>query len=141
MFSLNLNGILVLTMFKKSYFLKLGRPPQTGFYGCSVNFATLPWKSTCCCVIVWSVCKQNTRPNCFLIYIFFRKKYLGQPSIDFDFWNFSSFRDVVYKERGWNWHKLATDLFYDLLSILLLRNAIKLENISNLIASPFWLSM
>ena len=31
MFSLNLNGIFVLTMFKKSYFLKWGSPPQTAF--------------------------------------------------------------------------------------------------------------
>jgi hypothetical protein len=31
MFSLNRNGIFVLTMFKKSYFLKWGSPPQTSF--------------------------------------------------------------------------------------------------------------
>ena len=31
MISLNLNGICVLTMFKKSYFLKWGSPPQTAF--------------------------------------------------------------------------------------------------------------
>jgi hypothetical protein len=31
MFSLNLNGIFVLTMFKKSYFLKWHSPPQTAF--------------------------------------------------------------------------------------------------------------
>ena len=31
MFSLNLNGICVLTMFKKSYFLKCSSPPQTAF--------------------------------------------------------------------------------------------------------------
>jgi hypothetical protein len=40
-----------------------------------------------------------------------------------------------------DWHKLVTDLFYDFVSILLvwvakLQNAIKLENISNLITSP-----
>jgi hypothetical protein len=40
-----------------------------------------------------------------------------------------------------DWRKLVTDLFYDLVSILLvwvakLQNAIKLENISNLITSP-----
>jgi len=29
MFSLNLNGIFVLTMFKKSYFLEWGGPPLT----------------------------------------------------------------------------------------------------------------
>ena len=31
MFSLNLNGKCALTMFKKSYFLKWGSPPQTAF--------------------------------------------------------------------------------------------------------------
>ena len=31
MISLNLNGIFVLTMFKKSHFLKWGSPPQTAF--------------------------------------------------------------------------------------------------------------
>ena len=40
-----------------------------------------------------------------------------------------------------DWHKLVTDLFYDCVSNLLvwvakLQNAIKLENISNLITSP-----
>jgi hypothetical protein len=36
----------------------------------------------------------------FLTYNFFRKKYLRQPSIDFDFCNLSSSGDVVYKERA-----------------------------------------
>ena len=31
MFSFNLNGIFVLTMFKKLYFLKCGSPPQMAF--------------------------------------------------------------------------------------------------------------
>ena len=31
MFSLNLNGIFLLTMFKKSYFLKWDSPPQTAY--------------------------------------------------------------------------------------------------------------
>jgi len=31
MFSLNLNRIFVLTMFKKSYYLNWGSPPQTAF--------------------------------------------------------------------------------------------------------------
>jgi len=31
MFSLNLNGIFVLTMFKKSYFPEWGSPPLTAF--------------------------------------------------------------------------------------------------------------
>jgi hypothetical protein len=43
--------------------------------------------------------------------------------------------------RDGDWHKLVTDLFNDFVSILLvwvakLKNAIKLENISNLITSP-----
>ena len=33
------------------------------------------------------------------LYKKFRKKYLRQPSIDFDFCNTSSSCDVVYKER------------------------------------------
>ena len=45
----------------------------------------------------------------------FRKKYLRQPSIDFDFCNISSSCDFVYKD----WQKLVTDLFYDFVSILL----------------------
>ena len=49
---------------------------------------------------------------------FFRKQYLRQPSIDFDFCNLSSSGDVVYKECWWHWHKLVTDLFYHFVSIL-----------------------
>ena len=45
------------------------------------------------------------------------KKYLRQPSIEFDFCNISSTCDVVYK--GPDWHMLVTDLFYDCVSILL----------------------
>ena len=38
--------------------------------------------------------------NCFLTYNFFlRKKYLRQPSINFDVCNFSSSVDVIYNER------------------------------------------
>ena len=49
-----------------------------------------------------------------------RKKYLRQPSIDFDFCNISSSCDVVYKGR-WltQGDKLVTDLFYDFVGILL----------------------
>ena len=36
-----------------------------------------------------------------------------------------------------DWHKLVTDLFYDLILLVAkLQNVIKLENISNLITSP-----
>jgi hypothetical protein len=45
------------------------------------------------------------------------KKYLRQPSIEFDFCNISSSCDVVYKVP--DWHMLVTDLFYDFVSILL----------------------
>jgi hypothetical protein len=61
-----------------------------------------------------------------------RKKYLRQPSIDFDFCNILSSCDVVCKGC---WHKLVTDLFCDFVSILLVWVA-KLENNSNLITSP-----
>jgi hypothetical protein len=94
----------------KVIFSWMGQSSTNGFYDCSANFATL-WKSTCCWSIKFS--------NCFLTYIFFRKKCLRQPSIDFDFCNLSSSGDVVYKERWWHWHKLVTDLFYDFVSILL----------------------
>ena len=119
----------------------MGQSSTNSFYGCSVNLTTPPWKSTCCCIIVFSDYKQHTVvhtsikfSNCFLTYNFFRKKCLRQPSIDFDFSNLSSSGDVVYKERWWHWHKLVTDLFYDFMSYM--QNAIKLENISNLITSP-----
>jgi len=51
MFSLNFNDYL------QKVFL-MGQASTNGGYGCSVNFATLPWNSTCCCVIVCSVYKQ-----------------------------------------------------------------------------------
>jgi len=63
MFSLNFNDYL------QKVFL-MGQASTNGGYGCSVNFATLPWNSTCCCVIVCSVYKQHTQTytfsNCFL---------------------------------------------------------------------------
>jgi hypothetical protein len=40
MFSLNLNGIFVLTMFKKSYFLKWGSPRQTAFMAVPLTSTT-----------------------------------------------------------------------------------------------------
>ena len=70
----------------------------------------------------------------------FRKKYLRQSSIDFHFCNIYR-HPVTLFTRDADWHKLVTDLFYDFVSILLVwvakyQNAIKLENISNLITSP-----
>ena len=69
----------------------------------------------------------------------FRKKYLRQPSIDFDFCNISSSCDVVYKERWLTqagyWFILRFCEHFTCLSSKI-QNAIKLENISNLITSP-----
>ena len=68
-----------------------------------------------------------------------RKKYLRQPSIDFDFCNISSSCDVVNKGRWLTqagyWFILR---FYEHFtsSSSKIQNAIKLENISNLITSP-----
>ena len=41
---------------------------------------------------------NNKMPVLFYTYIFFRNKYLRQPSMDFDFWNLASSGDVVYKD-------------------------------------------
>jgi hypothetical protein len=72
------------------------------------------------------------------IKIKFRKKYLRQPSIDCDFCNISSACDVVYK---WRWLTQAGYWFilrfcehFTCLSSKI-QNAIKLENLSNLITS------
>ena len=131
-FFLNLNGIYVLTMFKKSYFLKWDSPLralQTNFTTVRLNFATHPWKSTCCCAIIYSAYKQHTRPwcmqtyflNCFLTYNLFPKKNTKDNHLST--FTFLICRlpvtYIVYKERWWNWHKLVTDLFYDFASILL----------------------
>jgi hypothetical protein len=67
------------------------------------------------------------------------KKYLIQPSSDFDFCNISSSCDAVYKGRSLThadyWFILRfCDHFICLSSKI--QNAIKLENISNLITSP-----
>jgi hypothetical protein len=68
-----------------------------------------------------------------------RKKYLRQPSIDFDFFIVSSSCDVVYRER---WFTQAGYWFilrfceHLLVWVAKLQNAIKMENISNLITSP-----
>jgi len=42
---------------------------------------------------------KNVRIMC--LPIFFRNKYLKQPSIDIDFCKLTSSRDVVYKVRWW----------------------------------------
>ena len=83
MFPLNPNGIFVLTLLKKSYFLKWDSFPN-GAYGCYVHFATSPWKSTCCCFIVCSVYNNTQDRGAYKDIIslivswhifFFRKKY------------------------------------------------------------------
>ena len=70
--------------------------------------------------------------------IFFPNKYLRQPSIDFDFCNISSSCDVVYKGRWLTqagyWFILRFCEHFTCLSSKI-QNAIKLENISNLITS------
>jgi hypothetical protein len=69
----------------------------------------------------------------------FRKKYLRQPSIDFDFCNISSSCNVVYKGRWLTqagyWFILRFCEHFTCLSSKI-QNAIKLENISNLITPP-----
>ena len=69
----------------------------------------------------------------------FRNKYLRQPSIDFDFCNISSSCEVVYKGRWLTqagyWFILRFCEHFTCLSSKI-QNAIKLENISNLITSP-----
>jgi hypothetical protein len=69
----------------------------------------------------------------------FPKKYLRQPSIDFDFCNISSSCDVVYKGRWLTqagyWFILWFCEHFTCLSSKI-QNAIKLKNISNLITSP-----
>ena len=69
----------------------------------------------------------------------FRKKYLRQPSIDFHFCNIWSSCDVVYKGRWLTqagyWFILRFCEHFTCLSSKI-QNAIKLENISNLITSP-----
>jgi hypothetical protein len=68
-----------------------------------------------------------------------RKKYLRQTSIDFHFCNVSSSCDVVYKGRWLTqagyWFILRFCEHFTCLSSKI-QNAIKLENISNLITSP-----
>ena len=63
----------------------------------------------------------------------FRKKYLKQPFIDFDFCNISSSCDVVYKGRWLTqagyWFILRFCGHFTCLSRKI-KNAIKLENIS-----------
>jgi hypothetical protein len=69
----------------------------------------------------------------------FRNKYLRPPSIDFDFCNISSSCDVVYKGRWLTqagyWFILRFSGHFTCLSSKI-QNAIKLENITNLITSP-----
>ena len=69
----------------------------------------------------------------------FRIKYLRQPSIDFNFCNISSSCNVVYKGRWLTqagyWFILRFCEHFTSLSSKI-QNAIKLENISNLITSP-----
>jgi hypothetical protein len=68
-----------------------------------------------------------------------QKKYLRQPSIDFHFCNISSSCDIVYKGRWLTqagyWFILRFCEHFTCLSSTI-QNAIKLENISNLITSP-----
>ena len=70
-----------------------------------------------------------------------RNKYLRQPSIDFHFCNISSSCDFVYNYKGrWltqagYWFILRFCEHFTCLSSKI-QNAIKLENISNLITSP-----
>jgi hypothetical protein len=69
----------------------------------------------------------------------FRNKYLRQPSIDFDFCNISSSCDLVYKglwltQTGYRFILRFCEHFTCLSSKI--QNAIKLENINNLITSP-----
>jgi hypothetical protein len=47
----------------------------------------------------------------------FLKKYLRQPSIDFDFCK--NRHPVTLFTRDTDWHKLLTDLFYDFVGISL----------------------
>ena len=67
------------------------------------------------------------------------RKYLRQPSIDFHFCNISLSCDVVYKGRWLTqagyWFILRFCEHFTCLSSKI-QNAIKLENISNLITSP-----
>ena len=69
----------------------------------------------------------------------FRKKYLRQPSIGFHFRNISSSCDVVDKGRWLTqagyWFILRLCEHFTCLNSKI-QNAIKLENISNLITSP-----
>ena len=67
----------------------------------------------------------------------FRNKYLRQPSIDFDFCNISSSCDVEgrWLTQAGYWFILRFCEHFTCLSSKI-QNAIKLENISNLIISP-----
>ena len=69
----------------------------------------------------------------------FREQYLRQPSIDFHFCNISSSCDVVYNGRWLTqagyWFILRFREHFTRLNSKI-QNAIKLENISNLITSP-----
>ena len=132
MFSLNLNGIFVLTMSKNSYFLKWGSPPQTAFTAVPLTLqhplekahvvasSSAPFTNK---IQDRGAYKYINSPIVSWHILFSGKNTLGQPSIDFDFCNLSSSGDVLYKERWWRWHKLVTDLFYDFVTILLVEVA------------------
>ena len=92
MFSLNLYGIFVLTMFKESYLLKWGSPPQTVFTAVQLTLQhtlkkqmllhhrLLRLQTTYRTVVHTNVKILES----FLDINFLQKKYLRQPSIDAD---------------------------------------------------------
>ena len=127
MFSLNLNGIFVLTMFKRSYFFQWGDPPLTDFTAVPLT-SQHPLEKAHAVASSSSPITNNIQDRCAYKHKnsrivswhnIFRKKYVRKQSIDFGFRNLSSSGDVVYKERWWHWHKVVTDLFYNFVSILL----------------------
>jgi hypothetical protein len=59
---IKITAFMPLTVFRKSYFLPWAVLHKR-FYGCFVNFAASPWKSTCCSII-----NQHTGPWCIQTY-------------------------------------------------------------------------
>jgi hypothetical protein len=60
--------------------------------------------------------------------------------IIFDVCNLSFSGNVVYKERWGHWHKMATDLFYDFVSILVnyITRKRQITNIKNYMSTNNW---
>ena len=96
-------------MFKKSYFSHIGSPPQMAFMAIPLTLqhplaqthvlasSSAPFTNN---IHESTVVHSNIKIlELFFEIYFFRKNYLRQPSIDFDFCNLSSSGDVVYKER------------------------------------------